>query len=301
MSTPTLDTTPTPTSPSIPSTPTTAPASSAERPGTTRSRATSPRRRVPRLLGLARAELTLLLRNRMQLFTALLLPLSVPFLYLPLARQGGTPEALASGLGTMFVVALLFVVYYNLLSSYVARRQDLVLKRLRTGEASDATVLTATAVPALLIAFVMIGVMGAIATPLLDLPLPAHPAVLVIGLVLGAAVMVPLALATANITRTVEAAQVTSLPLMAVLVIGAGAAIPLQMMPDWFGRLAALVPSAPITAMVRLGWLGIDAEGAALSTGEVWVQTAQQTGILLVWLILGILFVRSHFRWEPRG
>lgn len=254
-----------------------------------------------RLWGLARAELTLLLRNRMQLFTALLLPLAVPFLYLPLARRGGTPEALASGLGTMFVVALLFVVYYNLLSSYVARRQDLVLKRLRTGEASDATVLIATAVPALLIAFVMIGVMGAIATPVLGLPLPANPAVLVIGLALGAAVMVPLALATANMTRTVEAAQVTALPAMAVLIVGAGAAIPLEMMPDWFARLVALVPSAPITAMTRLGWLGIDADGAALSTGEVWAQTAQQSGILLVWLVIGILFVRSYFRWEPRG
>lgn len=288
MSTPTLDPATTPSTPT------------AQQAATARSRATSPRR-APRLLGLARAELTLLLRNRMQLVTALLLPLSVPFLYLPLARQGGTREAMASGLGTMFVVALLFVVYYNLLSSYVARRQDLVLKRLRTGEASDATVLIATAVPALLIAFVMIGVMGAIAAPLLDLPLPARPGVLAIGLVLGAAVMVPLALATANMTRTVEAAQVTCLPLMAVLVIGAGAAIPLQMMPDWFGRLVALVPSAPISALVRLGWLGIDAEGAALSTAEVWTQTTQQTGILLVWLVLGILFVRSHFRWEPRG
>ena len=90
-------------------------------------------------------------------------------------------------------------------------------------------------------------------------------------------------------------------PVAEPLQLLAGAAIPLQMMPDWFGRLVALVPSAPISALVRLGWLGIDAEGAALSTAEVWTQTTQQTGILLVWLVLGILFVRSHFRWEPRG
>lgn len=257
-------------------------------------------RRLPRLLGLARAELTLLRRNRMQLVTAILLPLAVPFLYLPLARAGGTPQSLAAGLGTMFVVVLLFVVYYNLLSATVARRQELVLKRLRTGEASDLDVLGATALPALTLAALMIVVMAAIATPLLELPLPAQPVLLLAGLALGALVLVPLALLTATVTRTVEAAQVTALPMMAVLVIGAGAAIPLASMPEWFQRLASLTPSAPITALVRMGWLGIDAEGRTLETGELWAATLPQLGILAAWLLVGVLLVRSSFRWEPR-
>lgn len=268
---------------------------------TTASSATAVPRRMPRLLGLARAELILLLRNRMQLVTALLMPLAVPFLFVPIARQGSTPEALTAALGTMFVVALLFIVYYNLLSSYVARRQDLVLKRLRTGEASDAAVLGATAVPALLVATVMILVISAISIPLLDLPLPTNPLALVVGLALGAVVMVPLALMTANITRTVEAAQVTCLPLMAVLVIGAGAALPLELMPEWFVRLIGVVPSAPITELIRLGWLGIDADGAAVTGADVWTTLALQSAILLGWLVLGVWFVRHHFRWEPRS
>ncbi|MDO5662830.1 MAG: ABC transporter permease, partial [Brachybacterium sp.] len=181
-------------------------------------------RRTPghRLLGLARAELTLLRRNRMQLITAILLPVAIPFLYLPIARAGTGPAHLAGALGLMFVMVLLFVVYYNLLSAYVARRQELVLKRLRTGEASDATVLAATSVPALVLAAVMITVTSAIAGPLLDLPAPEHLVVIVGGLLLGALVMVPLALATANITRTVESAQVTALPFMGIAIIGSG-------------------------------------------------------------------------------
>ena len=59
--------------------------------------------------------------------------------------------------------------------------------------------------------------------------------------------------------------------------------------------------AAPRETVIRAEGPGIDAEGAALSTAEVWTQTTQQTGILLAWLVLGILFVRSHFRWEPRG
>ena len=69
----------------------------------------------------------------------------------------------------------MFIVYYNLLSTYVARRQELVLKRLRTGEASDATVLAAAAVPALAIAAVMTVLMTVLAIVLMDLPLPEPP------------------------------------------------------------------------------------------------------------------------------
>lgn len=263
----------------------------------------APGHRLPghRLLGLARAEMTMLLRNRMQLVTAVLMPIAVPFLYLPIARQGSGPAQLANALGMMFVIVLLFVVYYNLLSTYVARRQDLVLKRLRTGEGSDATVLAAGAVPALLIAAVMIGVMTAISVPLLDLPTPQHPLLPVVGLALGAVLLVPLALATANITRTVESAQVTCLPLMAVAVIGTGAAVPLSLMPDWFARLVSLVPSAPIVALVRLGWLGVDPAGDPVTGSAVWADAGLQLLILVVWLVLACWFVRLRFRWEPRA
>lgn len=267
----------------------------------TASPRTARARRVPRLLGLAAAELALLRRNRMQLGTAIVLPLALPFLFLPLSRSGASGAALAGVLGMMFVIVLLFVVYYNLLSSYVARRQDLVLKRLRTGEASDATVLAATAAPALLLAAVMITLMTALSIPLLDLPLPENPLVLALGLGLGAVMLVPLALVTANITRTVESAQVTSLPAMVVLMIGAGGLLPAEILPDWAARLIALLPSAPITSLVRLGWLGIDADGAAVADADAWVLTAGQTGILLGWALVGALIVREHFRWEPRG
>lgn len=258
-------------------------------------------RRMPRLLGLALAEIALLRRNRMQLGTALVLPLVMPFAFLPLKDLGTEPAALTGVLGTMIVMVMLFVVYYNLLSSYVARRQDLVLKRLRTGESSDATVLAATAVPALVLATVMITLMLALSVPLLDLPLPAHPLVLALGLVLGAVMLVPLALVTANITRTVESAQVTSLPAMAVLLLGTGTLLPAAILPDWAGRVMAILPSAPITALTRLGWLGLDADGATVQGADLWLASAPQFGILLGWGLLGALVVREHFRWEPRG
>ena len=44
-------------------------------------------------------------------------------------------------------MAALFPVYYNVLSQFVTRRDELVLKRLRTGETSDAELLASIALP----------------------------------------------------------------------------------------------------------------------------------------------------------
>lgn len=246
-------------------------------------------RRAPRILGLARAELALLLRNRMQMVMAVITPLLVPLVMLPVKNAGAGPEALATSLGTMYIFALLFVVFYTLLSTYVARRQVHVLKRLRTGEARDLEILGAAAVPSLAIAAVMITLMTAIAIPLLDLPLPQNPLLLALALLLGALVMVPFALLTANISRTVESVQVTCLPFMTLAVIGAGAALPVEMLPELAQRLIAYVPTAPMVELIRMAWLGEDGD------------LVKSLIILVAWIGLGMWQVLRSFRWEPRG
>ena len=47
----------------------------------------------------------------------------------------------------MFLVIALFPVYYNVLSQFVSRRDELVLKRMRTGETRDAELLVSIALP----------------------------------------------------------------------------------------------------------------------------------------------------------
>jgi ABC-2 type transport system permease protein len=54
--------------------------------------------------------------------------------------------------------ALLSAVYYNLVTALVARREQLVLKRLRTGESTDPEILAGTAAPAIAIAWAEIAV-----------------------------------------------------------------------------------------------------------------------------------------------
>jgi ABC-2 type transport system permease protein len=98
----------------------------------------SARRRV---LALAAAETRLLLRNRTAVMSSVLLPLAlVAAVGAITMSNGGTvdgPGLVASALG----VTLTFVTFYNLVTTFVTRREELVLQRMRTGELTDAEVL----------------------------------------------------------------------------------------------------------------------------------------------------------------
>lgn len=86
------------------------------------------------MTALSKAEFTLLGRNRVLLFNAIVVPLI--FLVVG-SRNGGLKDAGVSiALESFALFLLVFLVYYNLLSVYATRRDELILKRLRTGEST---------------------------------------------------------------------------------------------------------------------------------------------------------------------
>ncbi|GAA2785321.1 hypothetical protein [Nonomuraea dietziae] len=78
---------------------------------------------------LARMDLKLLGRNTTAVFNVLLLPL----LFAWMLSQGGSESFILTG---MPGVLLAFAVFMNLVNSFTARREELVLKRLRGGQGS---------------------------------------------------------------------------------------------------------------------------------------------------------------------
>src|SRR3954447_24987021 len=92
-----------------------------------------------RIRSLARAEILLLLRSRITLFNSIVVPplaVSVVAMSTIDVSQGLRSSSYAVILLTSFlVVALPFVVYYNLTTTLVARREQLVLKGVLTGAA----------------------------------------------------------------------------------------------------------------------------------------------------------------------
>ncbi|MFF8962276.1 ABC transporter permease [Streptomyces globisporus] len=248
-----------------------------------------------RLNALARAELILLIRNRSAIFVALVLPIVMIFSIRASLEQidlAGTGlsvagAALTGGIG----IVLVQVVYMNLVTGYVTRREELVLKRLRTGEVTDREILISTALPSVALAVlqsVLLVVAGAIA---FDLSAPKRPELFLLGLLVGFVMMSALAAATSAVTRTVQTSQLTTLPLFFVSLFASGIFVPLDVFPDKLATVFELLPLTGVMTLVRHGWLG-GVEGGDLVTAVV---------AALAWTAFAVFAVRRWFRWDPRG
>ncbi|MFG3004155.1 ABC transporter permease [Streptomyces calvus] len=249
---------------------------------------------VSRMTSLARAELTLLGRSKGTLFAALFVPLVLPLSVrsaaeeMDLAEAGLTPGTVVLPAAVGF--SLLFAVYSALVGVFVVRREELVLKRLRTGELRDGEILGGSALPAALVGLAQCLLLAAGCTALLDLPAPSAPHLAVLGLLLGIAMCAALAAVTASFTRTGESAQVTPMPLMIVSMLGSGMFVPLELLPGRLASFCELLPLTSVVTLVRGGWTGDMSAYETLGT----VATA------VAWTLLAVFAVQRWFRWEPR-
>ncbi|MGC9500604.1 ABC transporter permease [Streptomyces sp. WG7] len=247
-----------------------------------------------RMAALARAELTLLGRTKGTLFASLFVPLVLPVSVWSASKEMDLAEA---GLttGTLVLPAaigfsLLFAVYTALVGVFVVRREELVLKRLRTGELRDVEILSGSAMPAVLSGLLQCLLLAVGCFVLLDLSAPSAPHLAVLGLLLGLVMSAALAAVTASFTRTGESAQVTPLPFTMVSMLGSGMFVPLELFPDQLASVCELLPLTPVVTLVRGGWTGDLSAYEALGA----VATA------VAWTVVAVFAVRRWFRWEPR-
>lgn len=249
---------------------------------------------VSRMTALARAELTLLGRAKGTLFAALFVPLVLPVSAREAAKGMDLAEA-GLTIGTMVLPAaigfsLLFAIYSALVGSFVARREELVLKRLRTGELRDGEILAGSALPATATGVVQSLLLAAGCVVLLDMPAPPAVYLSVLGLLLGVVLCVGLAVVTASFTRTSESAQVTPLPLMFLSMLASGMMVPLEILPDRIAAFCELLPLTPVMTLVRGGFTGDLSAGDALGA----------VAVAVAWIAFAVFAVRRWFRWEPR-
>ncbi|RLV01570.1 hypothetical protein CTZ27_13930 [Streptomyces griseocarneus] len=257
--------------------------------------ATAPRSTaISRVVALGRAELTLLGRSKTALYMGLMMPAVMIY---AMHSAVGAADLDKTGMSvaqvTMtggFGFVLVFAVYQNLVTAYVARREELVLKRLRTGEASDLEILAGTAVPAVIVALVQCVLLVVAGVAWLKLGMVERPELLLAGLVLGTALCILLAGATAAWAKSVEGAGFVTTPMFLVTMLGSGLTFPLEIFPDGLARFCELLPLTPAMQLIRGGWLG------GMSAGH----TVQYLVTALVWVALGVFAVRRWFRWEPR-
>ena len=256
------------------------------------------------LRALAKAEYLQFRRNRTLVFMGTVFPIGMPLAMFFLARaEDGAASAWTVVTLEMFaVVALLFVQYYSVLSMVTTRRGEGVLKRLRTGEAADWQIMAAPAVPGALLTVVGAAAITAVVYAA-GAPAPVNVGLMLLSLVGGLVVFTALALLTAAYTKDAEAAQVTSLPVIAVAVMGMASMR--EMLPERYAAIADYSPFAAVSDLLSLGAVGRLGSDPATTTALDFAGTVEQMvsplAILVAWTVLALALVRRKFRWDDRG
>jgi ABC-2 type transport system permease protein len=250
---------------------------------------------------LSKAEFTLLGRNRVLLFNALVMPLIFPVAVLIIGKRNGGLEAagVSAALEIFALFLLVFLVYYNLLSVYATRRDELVLKRLRTGESTDTQILLGAAVPSLLLTVLLTIVVGAVVVALGG-GVPVNVVLVAVALIGGAALFAALALITSAFTRNAEAAQITSLPIILLAMLGSS--LLRDVVPDSLSRVVGLTPMAAVTDLLNLGWFGNTTVGeTSVGFASTFTEAGMPLLVMAAWIAGSLVIARTHFRWEPRS
>lgn len=257
---------------------------------------TSLRRTV--LLG--RVNWTLMVRNRTTLLYAFLMP-ALPLVLLVVGTRGGQNANIDPSAGTIaaaLLFALVFPGYYNLLSMFVTRRDELVLKRLRTGEVRDSELIASMALPGAAVTFV-VAVVSVVLAAVLGLPMPTNPLLLLLAVLLAIGTFAAFAIWTASWTQTAESAQLTSAPVIALSTVG----FVVPVLPSAAQPWVELTPGAAVELLLRISWFGQERAGSepGMSFAQTWVEAAPSLGALAVWALLAVVVARRSLRWEPRA
>ncbi|MGK8555876.1 ABC transporter permease [Nocardia gipuzkoensis] len=260
-------------------------------------------RRHP-LTALAKAEYLQFRRNKTLVGMGIFFPvgISLAMYFIAIKDQAPTTATAATTLELIALVALLFVQYYSVLSMVTTRRSEGVLKRLRTGEAADWQIQTAPAVPGALVTLASTLVVTAVVYGT-GAPAPVNPLAIVLAVLGGVILFALLALATSAVTKNAEAAQITSLPVMTMAMLGLAAIR--NVLPDRLAGLTDWTPFAAISDLIFLGASGKPAIGAptdmVLDFAGTFGQLGRPFATLAIWTVLAFTLTHKSFRWDDRG
>jgi ABC-2 type transport system permease protein len=257
---------------------------------------------VRRIAALARAESTLLLRDRLALLNGLIVPAAMVVAF----KSSGVLDVIEGlQVGAIIVTnlagfALTLSIYYNLVTAIVARREGLVLKRLRTGECTDTEILAGTAGPAIAVAWIQVSVATVAAMLAFGMGLPRNGLLIAAALAMGTVTFVLLAVISTAFTRTVEMAQVTTLPVLFLPLAFSGLFFPLAALPEALERIGQVLPLTPVVDLLRLGLAGTTRSGRQVDLAGTFSESITPLLILAAWIAAGVWASRQWFRWEPR-
>ncbi|MEQ4716524.1 ABC transporter permease [Nonomuraea sp. B19D2] len=220
-------------------------------------------------------------RDKTMLFASVLTPVGLAVGMPLLMKQVLGAPAAASIFQSTISILLAITAFMNIAVALATRRDQLVLKRLRSGRLTDGQILLGQIASTATQTMAMIVLCTVAVWLVADVPLPGDPLAFAAITVAGSAVLSLLGAAyTAAIPRAELAAAFTT-PVFLLAGVSAGAMGPIPL-PSWLRPVLDLLPT---TAVVN-----------AVKTGEPAVPAL----VLAAWTVVGLVAIRLWFRWEPR-
>jgi len=236
------------------------------------------------MLHIARAELRMLWRNKVVAACAVLMPLAFAVLLIVMRdRFGGAGGTIAA---LQIIVMAGFGVYITATTTLAARRQTLLLKRLRSTAIADAGILGGLLVPVVVLNVVQLLIV--LAAVVATGEFPVNGWLVAVHVAAVEAMFLALALATWGLTGTPEQAQITTMPVF-ILALGAAMWITLTGSRSQVALQRSLPGGASVEAIVG-AWSGTvpGTQGLLLTLPT------------LAWALVALLAAIRLFRWEPR-
>jgi ABC-2 type transport system permease protein len=247
-----------------------------------------------RIVALGAVETRLLFRNRTVAVSSVLVPLLMGLFFMwNLTGYGDHPQLYATAVALQLAVVAGMTVYGTATLIVVARRHTRVLKRMRTSGISDAGLLVATIAPGVLVGLVQLLVFLAVDIAM-GVPAVVDPLALVLAVLGGLALAITAALATTAVTASPERAQITTLPLIFIML---GAAIALVVVPtDGWWQALVVLPGGAVGQLTEISLVG---GGWTAGLGGLPVLLPALV-VTIAWPVVFALLARRSFRWDPR-
>lgn len=252
------------------------------------SRPSSP---VQAIAAMTATELRLVLRRPENLFATIVIPAVVLVLFssvaiLPTGASRAVnfllPGSIALGIIATSLVSLSITTAYD--------RSYGVLKRLGGSPLSRAELIVARLLTILVVEAVQIGLLVGTATLLLGWSAApgASPILMTLAVVAGTATFVGLGLLIAGTLRAETVLALANVLFLLFLVVG-GVIVPIDRLPGPMVTIAAALPAAALSDVLRIGL------GSAATSGA---DVASPLFLLAAWAIATTFLAARTFRWE---
>jgi ABC-2 type transport system permease protein len=242
--------------------------------------------------------------------TGALLPLGLSLAY-SISRHGkGRIAGYDTGAYLLpgFAGFVLLWIVYNVINSAASRRDRLIYKRLRGTPLPDTAILTGEAASGSVTSLLQVVILLVVGTLAIDAPAPRNPLLLLLGILFGAVAFSLLAIGLSGLLPSGEVSTWIVTPVILVMMMTSGIAMPITDLPGWAQHVAPYLPSSPVVEIVRTAWLGRDFASdptvsgvpAAVGFAGSFRACAQPLGILCAWAGLSFSMGKRFFRWDPR-